>query len=64
MKLKAYRPSSTKYYVLRVSFKSEILSTEQLSNFNGLLDFLILSDDLCCLTYKELTYPVINVDEY
>ena len=66
--LRAYKATTT-FYVLSVVIKTEILTPEQLSNFIGLLDFLNLKDDLCLLTYKELTHPVrnvpvINVDEY
>lgn len=63
MKLKAYKSKSPRR-ALRVTIESDYLDRRTLAEYCSALDCLTISTEMYISIYRQVKYPIINIDEY
>ena len=61
--LKAYNSTSPRR-ALRVTIESDYLDRRTLTEYCTSLDCLTIATEMYISVYKQLKYPIINIDEY
>ena len=61
--LKAYKTTNAQR-ALRVTIESDYLDCKTLAKYCSSLNYLTISTGMFISTYRQVKYPIINIDEY